>query len=248
MMAAGYAQSRPAVHPQVVERIRLRLRQALPVQRALDVGCGAGLSTRALRSIARHCLGIDPSAAMIACAAGLMPEAEFQVARAESLPAANATFDLIAAAGSLNYVDLAQFFPEARRVLLPNGALVVYDFFQGRSFRSSPALDGWFAEFLQRYPMPKDSSREITPEFLAACDSGFRMEAHERFEISLWLDQAFYARYVMTETNVAQAIRDGGLEQEIRAWCEGTLVTVFQNSPQEVVFPGYLVVMSNPAN
>ncbi|MBI4876759.1 MAG: SAM-dependent methyltransferase, partial [Acidobacteria bacterium] len=42
-MAAGYARS--------------RLEIARPLDRALDVGCGAGLSTRPLLSIARHCIG-----------------------------------------------------------------------------------------------------------------------------------------------------------------------------------------------
>ena len=60
-MAAGYAKSRPEVHPHIIERARKHLPVPLPVAHALDVGCGAGLSTRALQTIARHALGIDPS-------------------------------------------------------------------------------------------------------------------------------------------------------------------------------------------
>ena len=58
-MAAGYARARPALHPRIIGLAGKYL-QPLPVENALDVGCGAGLSTRALESIARHCHGIDP--------------------------------------------------------------------------------------------------------------------------------------------------------------------------------------------
>jgi len=36
-------------------------------------------------------------------------------------------------------------------------------------------------------------------------------------------DQPAYLDYVMTETNVAHAVRTGVPEREIRAWCAGTL-------------------------
>ena len=37
-------------------------------------------------------------------------------------------FDLIAAAGALNYVDVDLFLPDAVRVLAPGGVLIIYDF------------------------------------------------------------------------------------------------------------------------
>jgi ubiquinone/menaquinone biosynthesis C-methylase UbiE len=80
------------------------------------------------------------------------PSAQVAVARAEQLPVASGAVDLIAAAGSLNYVDLPAFFPEARRILCRGGRLVVYDFGAGRSFPDSDVLDQWFDEFELRYP------------------------------------------------------------------------------------------------
>ncbi len=41
-------------------------------------------------------------------------------------------------------------------------------------------------------------------------------------------DQPAYLDYVMTETNVAHAVRTGVPEREIRAWCAGTLANTFQ--------------------
>lgn len=246
-MAAGYAMSRPEVHPHIIERARKHLPMPLPVAQALDVGCGAGLSTRALQSIARHVLGIDPSEAMVKCASGLVPGAEFRVGTAESLPVPSRSVDIITAAGSLNYADLRRFFPEAVRVLAPTGALVVYDFSPGRSFRHSSALDSWFAEFLNRYPVPPNSARVVSPETLRASDSGLQMSGHEHFEVGLALGSDFYLKYIMTETNVAYAIESGVPEEQIRGWCADTLHTVFQGSGHEVLFRGYLAVMLNEA-
>jgi ubiquinone/menaquinone biosynthesis C-methylase UbiE len=140
-MAAGYAKSRPSVHPYIIERARKHLPMSLPVERAIDVGCGAGLSTQALQPIARHLRGIDPSATMIQCASALLPGAKFMVGSAESLPLPSQSADLITAAGSLNYTDLTRFFSEAVRVLRAGGALLVYDFSQGRTFKNFNRLD-----------------------------------------------------------------------------------------------------------
>ena len=62
----------------------------------------------------------------------------FAAGVAEAIPLGDRSVDLITAAGSLNYVDLDVLLPEAARVLMPDGVLVVYDFSAGRSFRPQP--------------------------------------------------------------------------------------------------------------
>ena len=64
-MGAGYANARPPIHPLVIERVLARLNPPRRFTRALDVGCGAGLSTRPLIAIAERCLAIDPAEAML---------------------------------------------------------------------------------------------------------------------------------------------------------------------------------------
>ena len=238
-MAAGYANSRPAVHERILEMVRQRLRLTRRLDWALDVGCGAGLSTRLLQRIARHCIGIDPSEAMLGWSSRVAPNACFAAGAAEALPVRSHSIDIITAAGSLNYADLNLFFPEAARVLAPGGVLVIYDFSEGRNFRGSASLDTWYSEFLRRYPPPSGSGRQISPASLGSLDSGFRLSGHEYFEIGLTLNPDSYLDYVMTETNVAHAVGNGVSEQEIRAWCAGTLELVFQGEARDVLFPGY---------
>jgi SAM-dependent methyltransferase len=152
------------------------------------------------------------------------------------LPLCDGCVEVITAAGSLNYVDLNGFFHEAARVLAPGGVLVVYDFSPGH-----PAGDTWFDGFMRRYPPPAFEGRELSPEILAGLDSGFAMEAAERFAIALPLSFEFYIEYMLTETNVAAAVRAGTALEEIRSWIIETLPPAWNGS--EVVFRGYYACM-----
>ncbi len=238
-MAAGYAQSRPPVHERILERAFPRLGLLTPVARALDVGCGSGVSTRALRGFAIERLGIEPVAAMVEWCAAVDPDARFTVSPAESLPVPDQSMDLVTAAGSLNYVDLHRFFPEANRVLAPGGRLLVYDFSTGYRLRGQDNGTEWFAEFVKRYPWPPAESTPLDPERLAAQCAPLMPVAAERFEIGVPLEPEFYLRYLMTETNVAHAIRRGIPSDEIRSWCEAAMTPWWRGQSQEVLFEGY---------
>jgi ubiquinone/menaquinone biosynthesis C-methylase UbiE len=249
-LAAGYAWCRPAIHPRVIERIEHHLRLGADklqpgqkIARALDVGCGAGLSTQPLGRLAAQIFGIDAAEAMLARASSVAPHAHFAAGRAEALPIRSGSIGLIAAAGSLNYADVDLFFSEAARVLAPGGELVVYDFSPGRAFPDSASLDEWFGAFMRRYPPPRDEALELSPQRLAQLTGLFHVQSHEDFEIPLSLSPAFYLDYVLTETNVACAVTDGVPLEEIRAWCEDTIEAVFEGRDREVLFRGYIAYM-----
>lgn len=238
-MAAGYARARPPVHRALLERCFARLGRRF-VQ-AVDVGCGSGVSTRALADFATRRAGFEPAAGMLAYAGAVAPGAVFFAAAAEAIPLRDACADLMTAAGSLNYVaGLDAFFGEAARVLSRDGVLLVYDFSAGRRFRDSSALDRWFAEFCARYPPPLSDSRPLDPEILRTASPLFALEDAEVCEISLPLGFDFYVAYMLTETNVALAARDGADLGAIREWCEQTLRPVWSDADErEVVFRGY---------
>jgi ubiquinone/menaquinone biosynthesis C-methylase UbiE len=242
-IAAGYATARPPVHALIIDRLRRYLAARQPVNTALDIGCGAGLSTRALRPVAARRIGIEPAEPMLSWSARLDPEADFVAGQAESLPLADASVDLITAAGSLNYVDLDRFFPEAVRVLRRPEVLAVYDFAQGTRCTRECGLEHWFSDFRRRYPPPAGGARALDPALLAGMESGFRMDAYESFEVAVPLTLSSYTDYILTEINVAAAVQRGECEAEIRRWCEETLSGVFQNSRRDVLFPSYLACM-----
>ena len=246
-MAEGYAAFRPPLHALIMERVKEHLGWQSKVARALDVGCGAGLSTGALKGIAHQSIGIEPAEAMLRGGATAAPGAAFLAARGEAIPLRAGCVDLITAAGSLNYANLALFFQEASRVLVRGALVVVYDFSPGKRFRDSDALEQWFSNFVTRYPWPPNEAAELDPERLSRLEYGFRLQSHEYFEIGISLSREFYLEYMMTETNVAFAQRNGVSEVEIRAWCAGTLAPVWGDQPREVVFRGYFACLAEGA-
>jgi SAM-dependent methyltransferase len=242
-MVLGYARNRPALHGRIVEIIGKRLGLTSRLQRALDIGCGAGLSTVPLTAVARTCVGLEPTAALLRWSSAVAPGAVFVSGRAEKIPFGPRSFGLATAAGSLNYADLGCATNEAARVLQPGATLAVYDFSQGRSFRDSEALDEWFESFVARFPETGGGWRAIDAERLEREARGLRLASFEPFEMELPYDAPRYVDYAMTETRVAKAARAGQPEAAIRSWCETTLAEVFAGEARAVVFRGYVACL-----
>jgi SAM-dependent methyltransferase len=237
-MAAGYAFSRPPVHPHIIRRVRETLGLAAPVARALDIGCGAGLSAAALAPLARSVLGLEPVRAMLIHGHEVAPRASFVAARAEQLPFPSGCFNLVTAAGSLNYVDLETFLPEVARVMTASGVLVVYDFSAGRRLEQDGRLDAWYAEFERRYP-PKPGY-EMDVRTLPYGRAGLRLTSYAEFEVAVPMTRHAYVAYAMSETGVELAVARGVPEAGIRAWCESSLSGVLTDAPRDVLFDAYL--------
>lgn len=243
-MAKGYAFHRPPVHEEIIRAIRGRLpgEAGEAVGRtALDIGCGAGLSTAALGPLAARLVGLEPEAAMLAHCRVVVPGARFVIGRAERLPFRDGAFDVVAAAGSLNYADLELALPEISRVLARAGRLLVYDFSAARRLRDDGRLDEWFAEFARRYPFAPGYAMDIRTAGLDA--AGLALASFDPLEVSVPMTLASYLDYAMSETNVEEAIARGADEAGIRDWCRATLLGILGEAPRLVLFDAYAAVI-----
>ncbi|MGK9168774.1 class I SAM-dependent methyltransferase [Inquilinus limosus] len=97
----------------------------------LEIGCGTGALTATILADAapRSVLAIDPSADFVAHARSTIDDTRvrFEVADARSLPAAEASVDVVASALVLNFIpDRPAALAEMRRVLRPDGLLAFY--------------------------------------------------------------------------------------------------------------------------
>jgi ubiquinone/menaquinone biosynthesis C-methylase UbiE len=152
--AERYAKGRPYFHPYVVSRIQAYLSLVEPVARVLDVGCGTGLSSISLTAIARHIVGIDSSAEMIALAPR-DPQIKYCVASAENIPANDHAFDLLTLSSVFHWLNRSAFFSEARRVLRAQGWLIVYDNYFSARMEENHAFQAWGCDhYGTRYPSP----------------------------------------------------------------------------------------------
>ncbi len=237
-LAYGYAHHRPPVHPRIIGRLREKLALTTKLKRALDIGCGAGLSTAALAPVANEIIGIEPIIEMLAYRAAVTTTAQFVVAKAEQLPFAKQSFDLMTAAGALNYADLNQFFPEVVRVLDATGVLVIYDFSEGRRLQNDHRLEDWYAAFKQRYPAPPGYALDIRA--LDYGRYGLQLDSYEAFDVGVPMTHEDYWLYALSETSVELAISRGVPETEIRIWCDETLREIFGVLSHEVFFDAYI--------
>lgn len=104
------------------------IRELLPAPAGpvLDVGCGEGRWTRALRAAGYDATGVDPSEALLEAARTADPEGRYLLGDAESLPVADGTVSLIVCVNVLMHVvGLETAVGEFARVLAPGGVVVL---------------------------------------------------------------------------------------------------------------------------
>jgi 2-polyprenyl-3-methyl-5-hydroxy-6-metoxy-1,4-benzoquinol methylase len=94
--------------------------------RVLEVGCGEGYGTALLGTAARDVLGVDYDALTVAHAAATYPTVRFARGNLAALPVASGAVDVLASLQVIEHVwDHAEFLGECRRVLRPDGLLLV---------------------------------------------------------------------------------------------------------------------------
>ena len=95
-----------------------------PGASTLEVGCGEGRVSRDLATRGHRVIGLDASPTLLRAAAEADSAGRYVEGRAESLPFADASFDLAVAYNSLmDVADMPAAVREAARVLVPGGRL-----------------------------------------------------------------------------------------------------------------------------
>jgi SAM-dependent methyltransferase len=231
--ARRYAEGRLDVHAEFARRILGGL-GGRRIRSALDLGCGTGLSARALEGIAARVAGVDCSAPMLA-EAGRRFRGPRVLARAEALPFAAGAFDLVTMGCVFHWCEPGALLREVARVLGPDGHLAVYDHCLAGRMEGEPRFAAWWEGYRARFPAPLRH-----PHFDATRAPGFVAVARERFEHFVPLGLDALVRYVASQSNVLSAGRAGDAGAELRAG----LAPLFEGRPSApLAYQGELDVL-----
>jgi SAM-dependent methyltransferase len=215
--AERYAQGRPYHHDLAVAHIRAYAGLPVPVERAIDVGCGTGMSCVALKDISERVVGVDSSAEMLA-QAPVDDRIEYINASAEELPVPADDFDLLTVSSAFHWFDKERFLAEAARVLRSGGWAVIYTDFFCAVMRETPEFTTWMRDaYTKRYPVPP--RHKHTLDAGDAERHGFGLVHEEQFENDVPMTIDELADYLLTQTNTIAAIERGVESVDgVRAW------------------------------
>jgi len=233
-LAACYAADRPPVHAVICARLFAHRGAGERSSRALDIGCGAGVSTRALLPYATQVLGLDPQARMLRHARTGVPAAAFVRGVARALPVASGSCDIVTAAGSLNYTDVDEALAEVARVLRDGGHFAAYDFSTGRPLADPTTSADGDRGFERAFPPLPGYALDLGR--LPCREHGLTPLAHERFTVQMPMTLEAYVQYLLGETNVESAIVGGLAEGEVRRICRELFGPTFGAGPRPVSF------------
>jgi len=226
-----YERGRPFHHPRSLARIRTIVGDA-PIDRALDLACGTGMSTVALADIAAFVVGVDASVEMLR-AARKAPNCEYLLAHAEDLPFGDASFDAITCCSGVHWFDQARFFTEARRVLRAVGWVGLYDHYFMGEMVDVPEFAEWTRFALERYPLPARNPQVGDPQSVSA--PGFEAIDDEFFADDIALTREQFCDYQLTISTFVAAAERGIPRSELREWLLTSTEALFAGVDTRVV-------------
>lgn len=240
-IAEGYAKDRPFLHGQVMEQVKKELHLTGNLAYGLDVGCGAGLSTKALKMLCDQVAGTDISGEMIEAARALYqpPAYTFWQSSAEEIKAPCASFDIVTAAGVTGWIDEKKFLSNLRPMMKDEGVLVIYDFWITDQMKESVEYTKWWHDsYLKDFPKPP--RKEVVWTGSLTEPFGFEAKSRTNYSMEYEFDQDAFIRFMLLQSNVNVQINEKGRDEaEIREWFWDTLEPIFEREKKTLLFKGY---------
>jgi ubiquinone/menaquinone biosynthesis C-methylase UbiE len=231
--AERYSKGRPAFHSNTIKYIKDYLRLDKKLDKALDIACGTGLSTKALLEIATHVYGTDTSQEMLNFALQ-SDKIHYSIAPAEQQPFTDNYFDLITVSSGVHWFDIDKFLAEANRLLKSKSWLVLYENHFISEMAGNDNFSNWFPDvYLKKYPSPpRNNSYSWTNENLNP--KNFIFVTEEKFKNAIIFNKKQLALYFTTQSNIISAVEKGETTYEqVESWLDKELASFFANDNTE---------------
>ncbi len=227
--AERYLRGRPDFHNNTIKHIKDFLHLEKKLDKALDIACGTGLSTKALLEIATDVYGTDLSPEMLRLA--LQPhKIHYAVAPAEHQPFADNSFELITVSSGVHWFDIDRFLTEAYRLLKSNSWLILYENHFISEMVDYVDFSKWFPDvYLKKFPSPpRNNDYAWTDENLRTKNLKFISE--EKFKNSIQLNKKQLTLYFTTQSNIIAAVEKNQATYEaVENWLDKELNSFFHN-------------------
>ncbi len=233
-MAKRYAKGRPNFHPFVIHQIKKFLKITEPLPFVLDVGCGTGLSTLALKEVASKIIALDISTEMLA----LAPKSSnihYLLASAENFPINEKIFDLITISQAIHWLDKEKFFREAEKVLKQNGWIVAFDNYYTAQMTDNERFNIWHRQkYLQKFPSVPKNKRSFQME--SENPGEFILFEEEWHENIIELSSTELVEYLITQSNVIAVVENGTQTIDaVTKWLTGEIRPFFESEAKKKI-------------
>lgn len=246
-IAGGYANDRPSYHCMIMERIREELQLCKNFDYGLDVGCGSGSSTMALKEICDEVIGIEESIEMLRAAKNKFKGEDicFLKCKAEESPFRDDLFDIVTASGCINWIDPRMFLPLMSKQIKMNGWLIIYDdSFSGRMTDSERFVEWYNDEYLVMFPKPSRNEEKWDDALVRPYH--FSTVKQEMYSHTVAMNQKEFINFIITQSNVISAVEQGEKSLEsVKDWFDKTLEAIFSGGSRELIFEGYIWYIKN---
>jgi SAM-dependent methyltransferase len=226
-----YERGRPFHHERSLARVRAVVGDA-PVERALDVACGTGMSTVALGARARSVVGVDVSAEMLR-AARPARGVSYLLARAEFLPVPDRAVDAVTCCSGVHWFDQPRFFAELARVLRPRGWVALYDHYFVGEMVDVPEFGAWAKELFDRFPLPDRNHQVGDPR--AETPERFERLADDVFGDDIEMTHDSLVDYHLSISNCVAAVERGHSREDVQRYLAESTAPFFAGAPVRTV-------------
>lgn len=232
-VAERYAKGRPDFHDNTIKYVKNFLQLDSKLDKALDIACGTGLSTKTLLPIATTIFGTDTSQEMLNFAQQT-EKINYLIAPAEQQPFENHEFDLITVSSGVHWFDIDKFLNEANRLLKSKSWLILYENYFISEMAGNEKFNDWFPNvYLKKFPSPsRNDNYDWTKENLNKKNFHFITEA--KFKNTVTFNKKQLALYFTTQSNIIAAVESGQITyKEAESWLDNELTSFFDNDETE---------------